>query len=292
MKILILADLHYNDYNYTSTCKKNELEKITDKIDGVILCGDNAEVDTNFENHTKLFKFLRKKFSCPIGFVAGNHDIWTKEIGVDSEKALYEIFPKLAKAHDISYLETEIMNVGDIRITGTYAHYDYSFFLPNNEVKIADIKKSRVVLPGMRLTYNDRAKMWLEKSDAKISGHLIEDFQRRLKNQDMEKMITVSHTIPDLALVGRPVNDSRSVFLSAYSGSVKLKRVLEKYSPKYHFCGHTHLPAEAKIGQTTAINVGSDYKLLRYGILSTKSGQTGFKEKLIEDMPIIETYSL
>jgi Icc-related predicted phosphoesterase len=292
MKILVLADLHYNDYNYTSYGKKHELESITDKIDGVLLCGDNAEVDHDFENHHKLFKFLRKKFSCPIGFVAGNHDIWTREIGVESEKVLYEIFPKMAKTYDISYLETQIMKMGELRFTGTYGHYDYSFFLPNAEVKMADVKKSKVILPGMRLTYNDKSKMQLEKSDQKLSSQLIESFEKRLKNQDLKKMITISHTIPDLALVGRAVNDSRSVFLSAYSGSVKLKKVLERYPPAYHFCGHTHLPAEMKIGQTHAINVGSDYKLLRYGILNTKSGQTSFKDKLIEELPVIETYSL
>ncbi len=292
MKILVLADLHYTDYNYTSEGKKQELEKITDNLDGVLLCGDNAEVDNGFQNHNKLFRFLRKKFSCPIGFVAGNHDIWTKEIGIDSEKALYDIFPKLAKTYDISYLETEVMNVEDMRITGTYGHYDHSFFLPNDQVKMADIKKSKVILPGYKLTYNDQAKMQLRKSDAKLCGQLIESFEKRLKNQDMKKMITISHTLPDLTLVGRTVNDSRSVFLSAYSGSIKLKRVLERYSPAYHFCGHTHLPAKANIGQTLAINIGSDYKLLRYGILNTKSGQTKFKEKLIEDLPIIDTYSL
>ena len=292
MKLLILADLHYNDYNYTSEGKKQELEKITDNLDAVVLCGDNAEVDSGFQNHNKLFRFLRKKFSCPIGFVAGNHDLWTKEIGVDSEKALYEVFPKLAKTYEISYLETEIMNVEDMRITGTYGHYDYSFFVPDRGIKMKDIKNAQVILPGLRFTYNDKKRMQLGKSDAKLSGQLIESFEKRLKNYDPKRMITVSHTIPDLALVGRAVRDSRSVFLSAYSGSVKLRKALERYSPTRHFCGHTHLPAQARIGKTMAINVGSDYKLLRYGILNTKSGQTSFKEKLIEDMPVIETYSL
>lgn len=293
MKLLVLADLHYNDYNDFSLCKKQEIARMRDKVDAVVLCGDNAEVDEGFEHHHKLFSFLRKKFSCPIGFVAGNHDLWARKIGMDVEKILYEIYPKLAKEYDLCYLETGIIKMDNVSLIGTYGHYDYSFFVPNRGVTMKDIRAFRLQLPGLEpKIWKDKIKIKKTISDKKLCNKLLDGFEERLNSVNGDNtIISISHTLPCLEVNGHSENSYQN-FYSTYSGSKRLGKIIENSKIQYHFCGHTHMPAETKLGDTKVINIGSDYKLLRSLIINTKNSKIKIKEKLLTGLLELETFEL
>ena len=54
--------------------------------------------------------------------------------------------------------------------------------------------------------------------------------------------------------------------------------ILERSGGEFHFCGHTHARAKDKIGNTSTINLGSDYNLLRYTILRINKPETKVEE--------------
>ena len=128
------------------------------------------------------------------------------------------------------------------------------------------------------LISEDRINMdWEDKNDAEVCTKLIKAFSRRL-GQASGRPITLSHTIPRLSLNGWPDSQAQ-YFMEAYSGSNLLGDVLESSCGDYHFCGHTHAKAHALIGKTRAINLGSDYNILRYAILKSEGEKLSVEER-------------
>ena len=276
MRLLIFSDIHYlNDYE-SSKKKINEIKKIDIGCQAVVLCGDNAELDPKLTNYHSLFKFLRKKFDCPIGFVVGNHELWGKKIGESSEKLLSEVFAKIGREYNIVYLENENLFVNGWSISGTYGHYDYS--LCRDGIKRDEIIQGKTRVNGELIGWKDKQyMMWGDKTDEEICNLLIENFKGRMKNNG-RKVITLSHTTPSREFNGHP-DSLKQRFFEAYSGTTKLEDVLRRYSSSYHFCGHTHAPADGFINKTRVINIGSDYNLLRYVYLDTDSPTNQLQKK-------------
>jgi Icc-related predicted phosphoesterase len=270
MKLLAISDLHYSLDDKISENKLDALRKINNSLDLVVLCGDNAGVLRNFNNHHKLFSFLKEKFSCPIAFVCGNHDLWTKKIGIDYKKALYEVYPKIAGEHGLHYLEQENLKIGNFTIAGTYGHYDYSLARYSRAVTKENIESYSIFAFESIKTWRDGEKILkINDSDKTICDKLLDNFDLRLEKIDNKKLITVSHTIPSKRFSGHKDSFIQDWYL-AYSGSRRLEKIIKKYSPRLHLCGHTHAIYGGKLGNTQVINIGSDYNILRYCIVQLK----------------------
>ena len=159
MKIIVLSDLHFANDDFSLRILAG-LEKVTsEKPDALLLCGDNVEVSGNCRTHRYLFTFLRSKFDCPIGFVAGNHDLWTSRWQIKSEAMLNEILPEIAEKNKVEYLENKIMQVGKWNIAGTYGHYDYSLAGLSDKVTMQDVKNFYITIEGKTICWMDGWKI-------------------------------------------------------------------------------------------------------------------------------------
>ncbi len=282
MKHLILFDLHYQHANSLSRKKLDRIEEIEGDFDSLILGGDNAELTFGLQNHHILFDRLKRRFTCPTGFVVGNHELWGKLFNISSWRLFNETFPTLGKEYGFVYLEKSNLDVQNFSFVGTYGHFDYSFLRQGVGVTIEDLLKGTIIAEGKRLTWNDVKYMdWEGMRDEEVCTKIVKSFGERIESSS-GKIISVSHTIPSLALNGWP-DSLEQFFLESYSGSNLIGNILETYGGEYHFCGHTHIKARNIIKNTDCINLGSDYNLLRYVIL-----QTG-EESKVEEREIVIT---
>lgn len=282
MKALILSDLHYDDSNSESRKRLDAVLDIDREFDAVLLAGDNAELSMDLRNHRNLFAALNEGFDCPKGFVLGNHELWGRPFGYTSRTLLNKLFVPLADDFGITHLESENLYVGDTAFVGTYGHYDYSFFQGTDGITMDHIMRGKAPPKAGEITWEDVSRMdWQGKSHPDVCRELVEAFRTRLREAKGKKIASISHTIPDLALQGWPASPKQS-FLLPYSGSTSIGYVLDNSSSEYHFCGHTHHPAQATIGKTEVYNLGSNGDTLRYAVLSLgRSDRVDLEEVII-----------
>lgn len=273
MKIIVLSDLHidYTRRKELSLKKESKIRELSHDAGCVLLCGDNAEISSDFANHRHLFSVLREHFACPIGFVAGNHDLWG--YGNTNSKTLLEsVLPAIAKEYNITSLETSNLCLENYTICGTYGHYDYTFgkirgCITEHNFITGSAQIGNKIAQWMDKKYTD----WEGRSDAEVSHELIAGLEKRIKNTK-GNLIIVTHTVPAAKFIGHNGGQIED-FLGAFSGSAKLGQIILKYKPAYYFCGHTHATADGKIGSTRILNIGTDYEDWRHIILETNTGE-------------------
>lgn len=287
MRLLALSDFHYDPIKWITEQKFLYLEEFAkkEKVDSVILCGDNSQMWYGQEYHHRFFSRIMKIFPCPVGFVCGNHDLWARGFNFSSRELLEDKFPEIAKSHDMKYLEHEDIEIGDWKIIGTYGHYDCSLTQLDKIVTQDAIQKGRLEYSDKvneyEIVYNDVEQMkWKGEKDKEICRKLIARLEERLSSIDEKKrIITISHTLPSKRSTGKDYSIKQN-FIRAFSGSTKLGDILKKFPVNYHFCGHSHAPFQGKIGNAMVVNVGSDYHTLRFVLLDTDSGKiTRFQQE-------------
>ncbi len=279
MEALVLFDLHYQDANPNSRKKLDEILRIPVEFQAVILGGDNAELSDGLHNHRVLFKSLRERFNCSQGFILGNHELWGRLAHISSRSLLYDIFPAIGQEYGMIYLEQGNLQINETTFVGTYGHFDYSFLREGKGITRDILKKGVFVKGKNKIKWKDIHLMdWEGKNDAEVCKELVSDFERRLQMVSSPQIITISHTLPRLALNGWP-DSPEQYFMEAYSGSDLIGDALERNHSNYHFCGHSHIRAEATIGETPAINIGADYDNLRYAIISIEGGRSKVQER-------------
>jgi len=286
MDFLFLFDLHFNCGNLVSEKKLESIVKIEGDFDAVLLGGDNASLSSRLRNHIILFDTLQGRFNCPIGFVAGNHGLWGKPAGVSSSILLNDIFSDLSEEVGVTYLEKENLVVGGVSFVGTYGHYDFSFFREGNGVSKGDLLRGEIVVGDKIIGNNDRRFLdWEGRKDEDVCYEILDGFEERLKSAKGEK-ISLSHTIPSRSLNGHP-DTQEQYLMEPLSGASRLGEILREHGGEYHFCGHTHARARDLLGKTKAINVGSDYKILRYAILSIAGSEKSLVEREVDFRDIV-----
>ncbi len=275
MRAIILADTHFDykrDPSLTAR-KERAIRSLDSDVDCVLLCGDNAELRPDLSDHKKLFAILKNRFCCPIGFVAGNHELWGG-MRVSSEKLLWEVLPSLAEDFEMTYLEKENLRIEGITIAGTYGHFDYSLSGVRGGSPTQEFITGYAIINGIHHQLRDRIFMdWQGKSDEEVTSILINALEERIRGKT--ELITISHTVPNKQATGHPETKEQD-FSGLFSGTEKLERIIQDYRPVYHFCGHTHAPAQLRIGESIVFNIGTDYDDFRYALLDTaeKSVQT------------------
>jgi Icc-related predicted phosphoesterase len=261
MRALLFSDLHIG---LRGVEKLEMITKINATPDAVILCGDNAEVTKDLFYHQVLFQLVQKKFQCPVGFICGNHDLYGKRINESVEEMLFEHYPRLAKHTGVIYLEQENLRVQDCTFSGTYAHYDYSF---SSVFDRNDLRTGRTIIGKREHIWVDKEEMLLQETDEGLCHRLLDAWESRLSG---ENLITISHTVPSLKLNAwrkSPANE----FLICYSGAAGIEKIIRKYQPAFHFCGHTHKYARARMGKTDVRNISGHYDILTYIELDTQN---------------------
>jgi hypothetical protein len=267
MKGLAFTDLHYNKDKLGSKFIRANIEGIEGEFDFVLLGGDNADIGPNFEDHRELFSFLRKKFVCPIGFVAGNHDLWGNYWKISSTRLLREIYPRLANEYGLTYLENEDIELKDGTLVGTYGHYDFS--LKGRGVTLTELLEGKFAISrDFVVDWKDPRFMdWEGLSAQEVCNQLLDDYEHRSMRAE-RPLFSISHTVPGLRFNGFGFSEAGE-FCQSYSGSNRLEKIIGSISPVIHFCGHTHKPSEGMIGQTKVYNLGSNKYEFRYAKVDT-----------------------
>jgi len=252
MKIGIISDLHmgHGKSPRLSESKYRAIKKILGEVGCLVMCGDNAELSSNLENHKRLLKTIRSMSNIPAAFISGNHDLIGRDllrgITIDKIKSRLNQYSILAREYGMVHLEEQNMVIDDLVVCGTYGHYDGT-------------------LSGIKF-----------EEDHKTVLKLVKDLEYRADTPGRKMLIT--HSVPTKAMIGRldgPVQDK----FTPFAGSIELKEAICRIKPDWHFCGHTRAYACKKIGRTKSFNVGADYADLFYFVVDTSDSSAVRLEK-------------
>ncbi len=283
MRLLITADLHYNHPKSKPLAEDVITRMNAAGGDVLVVVGDAAVADGDALEHC----LTRFQFSGPKLFIAGNHDLWTH--GPDSHALFEHVLPARIRSLGWHWLETDPFLAGNIAIVGTMGWYDYTFAAPGlgiprrfYEQKISPGAAARfseyasLFQPPDDITpeamhvfarWNDGKFVKLRRSDGAFTEESVVRLQTHLTavsgRPEVRDIIACVHHVPFRELLP-PAFGGQWGFVRAYLGSERLGQTLlahEKVSRV--FCGHSHLPAEARLGpagRVKAVNIGSGYR--------------------------------
>ena len=208
--------------------------------DAVIVAGDQG--GTLREARSAL-AMARAILPCPIGVIAGNHDLWGRAPGGGDSLALFEYtWPALCRELGLVWLETEVLRIGATAVTGTIGWYDYSRRPPEGHPLLGDWTPSK--LAAVKSAYsNDAHYINWELTDPEFADQRGKSLEIRLTaleaDASVEAVVVATH-VPAFAeqLISRPED---SPLADAYFGNLTLGTRIARYSKVcYVFSGHTH----------------------------------------------------
>lgn len=276
MRLIVTADLHYNH----PRSKQGAIDLIDQMNrsggDVLLVIGDSAAADgDDLEQCLSKFSFTGPKL-----FVAGNHELWTH--GPDSYELYHTVLPQRLRDLGWQWIEAEPFQAEGLAIVGSVGWYDYSF--AQKALAIPDRFYAQKVSPGAaeRLPelahlvegsdisaqsreivarWNDGKFVKLHRDDAIFLEELIARLEAHLAAvHHADRIVAAIHHLPFRELLP-PSHGSQWDFAKAYLGSEKIGHCLQRFERVTHvLCGHSHWPAEAKIGGIQAINIGSGYR--------------------------------
>ncbi len=143
MRIVALADLHYND------ARRARLAALAGAVcqseaDVLVLAGDcSAEGPERLGEVLGLFDgFDGRRLMVP-----GNHDLWQAEPPFATRRIYEQTLPEIAREHDFECLDQAPAIVDDTAFVGTMGWYDYS--MRQHEAPVEDLTVTPInVAPG------------------------------------------------------------------------------------------------------------------------------------------------
>lgn len=283
MRLIVTADLHYN-HPRSRALAAEVVEKINaDRPDAVLVVGDTAAADGDaLEQCLGLFHI-----NGPRLFVAGNHELWTH--GPDSYELFTRELPRRVEAMGWHWLEGRPFHLtDDTAVVGSIGWYDYSMAEPSLGIpprfyaaKVSPGAAKRLEEfrhlfeagpdgdpPGDReivARWNDGKFVKLGRSDEAFLAELIDGLRAQLDSlRETPRVVAAIHHLPFAELLP-PRHGGQWDFARAYLGSPRIGELLLKHPNITDvFCGHSHYPAEARIGHMQAVNLGSGYRVKAY----------------------------
>jgi 3',5'-cyclic AMP phosphodiesterase CpdA len=276
MRLLVTADLHYNHPKSRALA-----DSLIDEInqaggDALLLVGDTAVSDGDaLERCLSRFQIRGPKL-----FVAGNHELWTH--GPDSYEIFRHTLPVRVRALGWHWLQDVPFSVGNATLVGSIGWYDYSFAqaslgIPRRfyAAKVSPgaaehdpemsylFERTDDIAPQARevvARWNDGRFVKLGRSDAAFAQLMAAQLEVQLLALSDRRVIAAIHHLPFRELLPPP-HTAQWDFAKAYLGSARLGEVLLRFPNVTDlFCGHSHFPAEARVGHVHAVNIGSGYR--------------------------------
>jgi hypothetical protein len=277
-RLLITADLHYN-HPRSRPLADDLIDRMnTAGGDVLLVVGDTAASDGDaLEQCLSRFRFPGPKL-----LVAGNHELWAH--GLDSHHLFSHSLPLRARALGWHWLEDDPFIRDGLAIVGSIGWYDYSFAPPTlgiprrfYENKISPGAAERLsefahlLEPGDDMSpsgrevvarWNDGKFVKLGRSDETFLQERLESLQTRLTAlTGAGEVIAAVHHLPFSELLPPLRGGGQRDFAKAFLGSGRIGELLLRFpNIRRVFCGHSHFPAESRIGPIHAVNVGSGYR--------------------------------
>ncbi|MGH7214603.1 MAG: metallophosphoesterase [Tepidisphaeraceae bacterium] len=278
MRLLVTADLHYNHPRSRSLADDLIGQMNRAGGDVLLVVGDTSAPDGDaLEQCLSRFTFPGPKL-----FVAGNHELWTH--ASDSYAVFTDELPRRVRALGWRWLETDpFVEAGGVAVVGTVGWYDYSFAqldlgIPRRfyEAKVSPGAAERLggydhlfertddIPPGARevvARWNDGRFVKLHRTDEIFLDETCQRLDRQLASLPRDvTVVAATHHLPFAELLP-PARRQQWDFAKAFLGSARIGDVLRRHPNVRHaFCGHSHFAAEAHVGETRAVNVGSGYR--------------------------------
>ena len=280
MRIIVTADLHYNIPRSRGPTRRLARRAGSMGGDALVLIGDSAGAELDpLRQCLRLFgEFGGRKF-----IVAGNHCLWCRD-GESSLDRYEQVLPRVAAEEGFRLLDHEPAVLGDVGLVGSVGWYDYSF--RDTSLGIPKAFYRAKVSPGtaawlgehdellrtycdvlteehmsLGVRWMDGLHVRLGLSDEEFLEMLAEKLARQLAaaSTEAERIVVFLHHLPFADLVPRN-RPPKFAFAAAYMGSERLGEVLRRF-PKVTdvYCGHSHWPAERRIGGLHVVNIGSTY---------------------------------
>lgn len=284
MRVLITADLHYNNPRSRRLADELIAQMMAVPTDALLVVGDTATSEGD-DLEQCLSRF--NPFPGPKLFVAGNHELWTR--GDDSFR-LWEVdLPRRIRDLGWLWIETQPFVSGDWAVAGTVGWYDYSFAcehlaIPRRfyEHKISPgaaavvgmtdlLDNHHDVSPAMRdvfARWNDGKFVKLQRSDEHFARLLADNLDRQLSAlRNTPNVLVAMHHLPFRQMLPPP-HTPQWDFVKAFLGADMFgQTILKHHHVKTVVCGHTHLPLDTHVHGIHAFNVGSGYRMKRYRLI-------------------------
>jgi hypothetical protein len=283
MRLLVTADLHYNHARGRELADDLIGRMNAAGGDLLLVVGDSGTFDGE-ALETCLSRF---RFDGPKLFVAGNHELWTR--ASDSYACFRQLLPERVRALGWRWLQAEpfVLPSRQFAVVGSVGWYDYSFAQPAldiprrfYEAKVSPGAAQRLAEQAALLEphddvpeharqviarWNDGQFVKLHRSDEQFLDELLAELRTQLDAlRDVGQVIAAVHHLPFAQLLP-PSRGAQWDFAKAYLGSARIGELLLRYTNlKRVFCGHSHFPAEARVGHVRATNIGSGYRSKRF----------------------------
>jgi hypothetical protein len=279
MRVGFTADLHYGIGRWVDRRVERfvETEIAPAALDLLLIAGDVAEMEDltgagQGRNHLRLFERLRAALACPIGFIAGNHDLWSSDPASDSWRVYREVLPGIAAAAGVTCLDAENLRAGPLTVVGCYGHYDYSLRVPDLAIGgrlVTDEDYRAKFPPGHHSpVWMDGLKIHWPYDDPSACAAICDAGGARMDAAlagGARRIVFVTHVVPRHEVNGRRANPSPvSLFLNAFSGTARLEAIVRRAvsagARVLAVSGHTHKAVDrVELEGAVYLNVGGTY---------------------------------
>ncbi len=235
-RIFALSDVHV-DFEVNARWV-SDLSRADYRNDLLILAGD---ITHKLPELARCLSAFVDRFA-KVLFVPGNHELWVA--GESSERTSLQKFADVAFVAEQSGVSMRPYLHGDLLIAPLLGWYDYSFGVPNDELRTAWTD-----------FYACRWPEGYEPDD--VAAHFTR-MNGSLCTQGVSRIISFSHFMPRIDLLPSYVS-SRHRMLDPVLGSTRLERQLRALGSNMHVYGHSHINRRIELDGVTYINNAFGY---------------------------------
>jgi len=228
MRIFAISDVHVDYPVNAQWVEQLSLAEYQDDV--LILAGDVSDCLRRLQ---WCLHSLARRFKL-VTFVPGNHDLWVLRDGKDVDSlAKFALVNEVARQCGVALAP---VTVGGVTLLPLLAWYDYSFGLPDAELR--------------ELWMDYRACRWPAGMDADdIAPYFL---QRNIAAPLAPgACITFSHYVPRLDLIGSTGIQAR---LAPLLGCARLEGEIRRHMPFAHVYGHSHMRQQVTLDGIRYIN--------------------------------------